>query len=252
MPTEILLLKDRELVSLSTEKFAEIREEIWEWVYGLLPKDASYKYFRSQYDDKFVRDSLTAQFWPSWNDFVECMNSGHVFSIITTRWHSKHAFKKAIKQMILAWHWWLDVTKLRNSLECYVEQANQNWDFKITLSWIRSSNDIQLIETYLKLCRFYPIKNKNVATEIDWIKDDTPIRKAKSLQNFIKYVNWIAIKIHSDVNELIVPVWFSDDDKWFIEVIQNEAQYMNAKIKTILTIKHTGRDWIISKEIIEV
>ena len=39
-------------------------------------------------DKKFIVDSLLAEPGPSWNDFVECINGGSIFAIITARGHT--------------------------------------------------------------------------------------------------------------------------------------------------------------------
>jgi hypothetical protein len=49
-------------------------------------------------DKKFVLDSMLAQPGPSWNDFVECINGGSIFAIITARGHNPKTLREACIQ----------------------------------------------------------------------------------------------------------------------------------------------------------
>ena len=102
MPTHIILLTDNdEEIGMSTEDFAEYRGEIGvepfeykgKMVVGYAPEP--YRNFGTKGDAQFIVDAMIAKPGPSWNDFIECINGGSIFSIITARGHHPDTLKEA-------------------------------------------------------------------------------------------------------------------------------------------------------------
>ena len=95
MPTEIVVMDENgNEVGMSTEDFAEYRVKIGNEPFNYrgktivgLAKDA-FRNFTTKGDKKFISDSQRAELGPAWSDFVEALNGGSIFSIITARGHT--------------------------------------------------------------------------------------------------------------------------------------------------------------------
>ena len=107
MPTKIYLLDDKgKTVGMSTEDFAEYRTEIGKEPFQYeghtivnFDKDA-FRDFRVPGDKAFISDAMKAETGPAWSDFVEAVNNGSVFSIITARGHTPSVLKNAVYNII--------------------------------------------------------------------------------------------------------------------------------------------------------
>ena len=161
MPTKIILLNDKDdEVGMSTEDFAEHRNQI-----GVEPFNYKgtrivdfaknpFRNFNVEGDKKFIIDSMVASPGPSWNDFVECINGGSIFAIITARGHNPEALKEAVLNFILSNHNGINsklvVENLKKYRELESEELSENVkDLKF--------NDKEIIDEYLSLCKFHPV-----------------------------------------------------------------------------------------------
>jgi hypothetical protein len=225
MPTKILVLSDDDReVGMSTEDFAKYREKIGKepFIYhGLtivgFAKDP-FRYFSVVGDKQFIIDALTAPPGPSWNDFVECLNGGSIFSIITARAHTPSVIREACKNYLLMNYNGLNGNVCYENLKRYREFVGKD----------NSMNKTQMIEEYLNLCKFYPVTygEENV--------QNPEQGKIKALKEFIEYVKEISTKLNNkaffknDVKNIFVPqIGFSDDDLKNIEKIKGflEKEY---------------------------
>ena len=111
MPTKIMLLTyDDEEVGMSTSDFAEYRSKIGkdpfdyngETIVGYAAEP--YKNFAVYGDNQFIIDAMLAEPGPSWEDFVECINGGSIFAIITARGHTPSILKEAVYNYIVTDH----------------------------------------------------------------------------------------------------------------------------------------------------
>ena len=111
MPTQIILLSDdNKEIGMSTEDFADYRGMIGkepfsyknEMIIGYA--NDPYRNFGVTGDKAFIIDSMLAKPGPSWNDFVEAINGGSIFSIITARGHTPSVLRDAIYNMIVTDH----------------------------------------------------------------------------------------------------------------------------------------------------
>ena len=149
MPTQIMLRNEQEQeVPMGTADFAEYRSLI-----GKEPFDYNghsiigfseqpYRNFRHPTGDKqFIKDSLVAELGPSWDDFVECLNGGSIFAIITARGHHPETLKMAVRALIEAEREGIDRQMLMSSLQRYREMAAMG------------SSGEDIIEEYLEMCR---------------------------------------------------------------------------------------------------
>ena len=242
MPTQIILMsEDGNEVGMSTEDFAEYRTEIGntpfeyegETIVGF--GEDPFRYFRTAGDSKFMKDIENAPLVRGpWSDFVEAINNGSVFSIITARGHHPNTLKKGVLKLILMGRGGLDKEKLVESLIKYREimglkpVTDENW----------------LIRDYLDRCKFYPVSYG------DGSATNPEEGKVKAMEEFINYVKRMSFRLQkkeyqfiNDVSNNFVPkmpmVGFSDDDIRNVEVMK---KHFEKKPDNILRTYHTKDD----------
>ena len=242
MPTSIILLSDKDdEVPMSTEDFAEHRQQIGKEPFnykGTTIVDFApnpFRNFRSEGDKRFVLDSLLAQPGPSWNDFVECINGGSIFAIITARGHNPKTLREAVYNLIMSNHLGINNKTLSRSLKRY---RNLGGDVNVDGKPITTLTKNELNE-YLNLCRFEPV------TFGDGDASNPEEGKIKAMRNFISYCKEMAQEIgekaffkNDIVNNEIEPIiGFSDDDERNIEKMKGflDKEYEKSPVKTYLT-----------------
>lgn len=235
MPTQIMLKTEEGYeVGMSTEDFAEYREKIgkepFEYQGETITNYAEnpYRNFTVEGDKKFIVDSLLAKVGPSWNDFVECINGGSIFAIITARGHTPTVLRDSIYNFIVTNHNGIDKSVLIENLKKYRD-----------LSGEVMKDDQLLIKEYLDMCKYYPV------TYGEGSASNPEEGKIKALREFINYVKMQSKKLGQKVsftndvsNNFIPQIGFSDDDPKNIESINDflEKEYENQKpVQTYLT-----------------
>lgn len=217
MPTKIILMdSDGQEVGMSTEDFADYRSMISTEEFQYDGKtivgyaDNPFRNFRVEGDKQFIIDSLLAKPGPSWDDFVECINGGSIFSIITARGHTPSVLKESVFNMIITNHMGIDMNQVTENLKKYREIVGEE-----------KMSGNELINYYLDLCRFYPV------TYGEGSAANPEEGKIKALREFINYVKSISIEIgkkaffKNDVKNNFVPnIGFSDDDPKNIESLK--------------------------------
>lgn len=241
MPTQIIVLSyDDEEVGISTEDFAEFRtmigNEPFEYkgktIVGYAPDP--YRNFKVTGDDQFIVDSMIATPGPSWNDFVECINGGSIFSIITARGHTPSVMRDAVYNYIVSDHNGIDKEELITNLKKYRELAAED-----------IGDNQTLINQYLDLCKFYPV------TFGEGSASNPEEGKIKALREFINYVKEMSLKLgkkaffKNDVKNYFVPqIGFSDDDPRNVEKIKDflRKEYEKSPVRTYLTKAGTKKE----------
>jgi len=111
MPTKIIVKDDNgKEVEMSTEDFAEYRSRIGKEPFSYkgttIVGFASdpFRNFGTKGDKQFLLDSMKAKPGPAWADFIEAVNNGSIFSIITARGHNPNTLKEAVFNMIASNH----------------------------------------------------------------------------------------------------------------------------------------------------
>ncbi len=214
MPT-IILLKDEngKKVGMSTEDFAEYRgnfnksgdaETPFEYNDHMIVSlsDDSFINFGVKGDKQFIIDSLLAKPGPSWSDFVEAINSGSIFSIITARGHTPNVLKEACYNLIASNHNGISSNELVKNLEKYRDLAGEG-----------EMSKKDMIKEYLDLCRFYPVTyGEGSATNPEEGKN-------KAADDFEGHIRDISSRIKNKafLKKVIInqepQIGFSDDDK---------------------------------------
>ena len=235
MPTQIVLMSDdEEEVGMSTEDFAEHREEIgkkpFEYkgktIIGYAPNP--YRNFTTQGDDNFIVDSMLAKLGPSWDDFREAINGGSIFAIITARGHHPDTLKEAVYNYIINGFGGINKNELIDNLRKFRNFAEEG-----------ESSDEELIQQYLDLLKFHPV------TYGEGSAASPEEGKIKALREFIDYVKSMSSRLNqkaffkNDVKNRFVPqIGFSDDDPRNIESIKKflDKEYgEKSPVKTYLT-----------------
>lgn len=239
MPTKIMVMSENEEdVPMSTEDFAEHRHQIGvepfnykgTTIVGYTPDP--FIYFKEKGDKRFVIDCMTAPVGPAWNDFVECINGGSIFSIITARGHNPETLKESVLNLIMGSKNGISKEKLEESLSRYdlLSTGSVSEDIK--------PNTNTKITDYLNLCKFYPVtfgsgsaaspeegKNKSLKEFITYCKDMAKELITKILEkNPDMNLQDLVPKFKNDVNmnepiqdlddliERFFSIGFSDDD----------------------------------------
>jgi hypothetical protein len=241
MPTQIMVLTyNDEEIGISTEDFAKFREMIGnepfeykgETIVGYTPDP--YRYFRVTGDDQFIVDAMIATPGPSWNDFVECINGGSIFSIITARGHTPSVIRDAIYNYIVSDHNGIDKEVLIENLKKYRELTSEN-----------IGDNQKLINEYLDLCKYYPV------TFGEGSASNPEEGKIKALREFISYVKEMSEKLgkkaffKNDVKNYFIPqIGFSDDDPRNVEKIKDflSKEYEKSPVRTYLTKSGTKKE----------
>ncbi len=209
------LYEAEEEVGMSTEEFAEHRHQIGSepfnfkgtTVVGYAPDP--FRNFGVKGDKRFVIDSMIAPLGPSWNDFVECINGGSIFAIITARGHNPETLKEAVLNLIVANHNGINRQTLVDNLIKYrkfteEEQIEEAYDLEFS--------DKDIINEYLDMCRFHPVSFGAGSAA------NPEEGKIKAMREFISYCREMAKEIgksaffKNDVTNQEPIIGFSDDD----------------------------------------
>jgi len=233
MPTKIYLKDDNgKSVGMSTEDFAEYRTEIgkepfeYEGHTIVSFDEEPFRDFRVSGDKKFISDAMSAPTGPSWDDFVEAINSGSIFAIVTARGHTPSVLKEAVYELIKQNKHGLDSNQLSKNLLKYRDLADED----------KLSKD-QLIRSYLDMCRFHPVSfGDGSATNPEQGKID-------AMEEFVTYVKHLSHSLQqkafmkNKISNYFTPfIGFSDDDVRNVETMKKHFDKKEDNIlKTYLT-----------------
>jgi len=218
MPTKIILKNDKgDNVGMSTEDFAHYRTKIgsedFEYDGNIIVgfSDDPFINFGVKGDNKFIVDSMIGEIGPSWDDFVECINNGSIFAIITARGHSPGAIREAIYNLIKGNVKGINKKELVKNLKKYRDFMDED-----------KLSDNQMIKEYLDLCKFHPVtynKPKNAQNP----EQD----KVVALKEFVKYIKELTGDVHKKIflkknirNFFSPTIGFSDDDIRNVETMK--------------------------------
>ena len=239
MPTTIIVLDDNdEEVKMSTEDFAEYRGEIgkenFEYKGRTIVGYANnpYRNFTVEGDKNFLTDCMMAKTGPSWSDFVECVNGGSVFAIITARGHSPEVMKEAVYNLIISNHDGIDSKRCVENLKKYIELLMDQDASELS--------DKDVIDDYLELCYFAPVTNPGFG---GGSASNPEEGKIMALRSFISYCKELSNEIgvrglfKNDMLNKEPKIGFSDDDPRNIEKISGflEKEYPEKPVDIYLT-----------------
>ena len=235
MPTKIILRDDKgDEVPMSTEDFAEHRHQIGKEEFNYNGHkivgyaDQPYRNFREGGDKQFKIDAMKAKTGPAWSDFVEAINNGSIFSIITARGHNPETIKDAIYNLIVSDHQGINKDLLLKNLRKYRD-----------ISGMEDKSDMELIKDYLDMNKYYPV------SFLDPTGAGNPEQlKVDAMREFISYVKSQAkqlgkkLYLKNDVKNKFVPsIGFSDDD---IRNVQHVSKHFKDEPENILKVYSTA------------
>lgn len=232
MPTKIYVKSDDDkVIGMSTEDFAEYRTEIgkepFEYeghtIVGF--DEDPFRSFRVEGDKDFLKDSMKAETGPAWNDFVEAVNNGSVFAIITARGHTPSVLKNAVYNLIKKNKHGINEKELVKNLRKYRELADED-----------DLTDDELVRAYLDMNKYHPVSfGEGSAANPEQLKVD-------AMKEFMTYVNNLSKRIQekafmkNKISNYFVPyIGFSDDDLRNVQAMKKHFDD-----ETGLEIYHTG------------
>lgn len=235
MPTKIVLKDvDGDEVGMSTEDFAHYREQIGKEPFEYEGHEITgfaenpFRYFSIEGDKRFVIDSMLAKPGPAWTDFVESINNGSIFSIVTARGHTPNVMKESVYNMIISNHMGIDSNELVKNIEKFRD-----------LEGVGKSSKRDMILEYLEMCRFYPV------TYGEGSATNPEEGKIKALKQFVDYVKKISKMINKKAflknkiaNKFTPTIGFSDDDLRNLEKVK--SHFENEPDNIIKTISTAG------------
>jgi hypothetical protein len=232
MPTKIYLLDDKgKTVGMSTEDFAEYRTEIGKEPFQYeghtivnFDKDA-FRDFRVPGDKAFISDAMKAETGPAWSDFVEAVNNGSVFSIITARGHTPSVLKNAVYNLIKKNKHGLSEKELVKNLKKYRDLADEE-----------DLSDDELVRAYLDMNKYHPVSfGEGSAANPEELK-------VKAMREFMSYVQDLSRKLQekafmkNKISNYFIPyIGFSDDDLRNVQAMKKHFDDESG-----LDIYHTG------------
>lgn len=221
MPTKIILKdEDGDEVGMSTEDFAEYRTEIgkepFEYEGHTIAGYAEepFRFFREKGNKQFIIDSMMAKPGPAWPDFVEAINNGSIFSIVTARGHNPEVLKESVYNLIVSNHNGIDSNELVKNMEKYRDIVGDE-----------NTTKKDIIREYLDLCRFYPVTfGEGSAAN----PEEGKIKALKDFVNYVKsvskYINKKAYLKNKVTNRFLPTIGFSDDDLRNVEKVKSHFE----------------------------
>ena len=232
MPTKIYTKDDKgKVVGMSTEDFAEYRTEIGKEPFEyeghtIVGFDENpFRDFNVPGYEGFLKDAMKAPTGPAWDDFVEAVNNGSVFSIITARGHTPSVLKNAVYNLIKKNKHGLNQKELIKNLKKYRELADED-----------DLSDEELLRSYLDMNRYHPVSfGQGSAANPEQLKVD-------AMKEFMTYVNNLSRRLQekafmkNKISNYFVPyIGFSDDDLRNVQAMKKHFDD-----ETGLEIYHTG------------
>jgi len=232
MPTKIYLVdEDGESVGMSTEDFAEYRSEIGKEPFDYEGHtivgydDDAFRDFKVTGDKKFIVDAMKAPTGPAWDDFVEAVNNGSIFAIITARGHTPSVLKNGVYNLIKRNMHGLNEKEIVRNLRKYREIADEE-----------DMTDDELLRTYLEMCKYHPVSfGEGSAANPEELK-------VSAMRQFMEYVKTLSQRLQekaymkNKISNYFTPyIGFSDDDLKNVETMKKHFDDESG-----LDIYHTG------------
>ena len=232
MPTKIYLKDENgKSVGMSTEDFAEYRTEVGKEPFEYeghtivgFDEDA-FRDFKVTGDKKFLVDAMKAPTGPAWDDFVEAVNNGSIFAIITARGHTPSVLKQGVYNLIQRNMHGLNKKEIVRNLRKYRDIAEEE-----------DLTDDELIKTYLEMCKWHPVSfGEGSAANPEELK-------VSAMRQFMEYVKNLSQRLQekaymkNKISNYFTPyIGFSDDD---LKNVQTMKKHFDDE--SGLDIYHTG------------
>lgn len=212
MPTVIHMehLIDGEWVpeDVSTADFAQVRSDLENW--RVLNGDgaAAFSEFRDngpRGEVAFMEDMKSAisaqKLGPAWDDFMECLENGSLFAIITARGHEAPSMKKGVEWIIDNVLSETQVNEMYNNLMKFAYLFRHNKEYDRILKGQPSANP--LVQLYLNNCEFVGVSAPSRGgspSNPEKAKEDALVLFIERVDKFAASIGYKAL------------IGFSDDD----------------------------------------
>lgn len=204
-------------IDISTEEFTDVRHFIKDYYNGI---DSDWRYVKDDpnltysdfrdfgpHGDKiFLSDTKKAirdnNYGPIWFDFLKCLVTGSLFSIITARGHEPETIKNCIK-------WIINDCLTNDQKELMINNLKKFNDLFNT----KYNNDLtneEILDNYLDLCDFIGVSSKWFAKTFNINTGNSASPEAyknMAARYFINKINKYGKKINKNIK-----IGFSDDD----------------------------------------
>ena len=219
MPTSIRLTDDEgNTVGMTTRDFAEYRDlvgkEPFEYEGHTIvgPAKDAYVEFGVTHDKQFLIDAMKSPIGPAWSDFVEAVNNGSIFAIITARGHTPSILKQAVYNLIQKNMHGLNKEELVKNLRKYRDISDEE-----------DLTDNELIKIYLGMCKWHPVSyGEGSAAKPEKLK-------VSAMGQFKDYVYDLSRKLQEKaymknrISNYFTPyIGFSDDDLKNVESMKKD------------------------------
>lgn len=264
MSSEIIVLDDKgEEVGIETHDFANFRSKVgkedfeykghnivsYPMVNGSVDYDRAYRNFMDSPDPtvffKDVKEALQRKnYAPSWEDFIECVVNGCLFSIITARGHEPQTIREAVEYIINTELSDDQKTMMYNNLLKFIyifEKYNSDHFDKMPTADVFTENP--LVTEYLFNCEYIGVSAESRGGSPEHPEE----AKREVLIDFKKRINNFAKSVGMNAK-----IGFSDDDKKNIEEIEDLLHNLDHEDFSHIThfvIKNTNDPNNISKKI---
>lgn len=212
MPTVIHMehLIDGEWIpeDVSTADFAQVRSDLENW--RVLNGDgaAAFSEFRDngpRGEVAFMEDMKSAisaqKLGPAWDDFMECLENGSLFAIITARGHEAPSMKKGVEWIIDNVLSETQVNEMYNNLMKFAYLFRHNKEYDRILKGQPSANP--LVQLYLNNCEFVGVSAPSRGgspSNPEKAKEDALVLFIERVDRFAASIGYKAL------------IGFSDDD----------------------------------------
>ena len=174
--------------------------------------------------------SLIGKTGPAWDDFVEAINGGSIFAIITARGHNPNTIKTAIRQLIDGEVNGISKKELVKNLRKYRDQIKGLPTEKLS--------DEKLIDLYMDMNQYSPV------TYGEGSATNPEEGKVSAMKKFISYVRKQSQLLQQDVemiddvsNRFIPKIGFSDDDERNLQAMVDKLSDDEEKSLEMYTTK---------------
>ena len=267
MPTKIIVLNNYgEEVGISTEDFAKYRHIIGieKFIYeghtivsypldeqGNVDQDKAYRNFTDYSDENlFLEDVKYALnnnlYGPAWEDFVECLTNGSLFSIITARGHESNTIKEVIVFILNNVLTIEQKTKMYNSLLDFSYIFNQDKKHVFSKKYTDIFTENELVKKYLRSCDYVGISSPSRGGQ----PSSTEKAKGVAIKEFQNKINAFGKRVGMHVK-----LGFSDDDLKNVKHIEDlfkELDHEEFSHIIQYTVKNTNNPNNITKTITDI
>lgn len=244
MPTVIHMQKNVNGVwrniDVSTSDFAKVRSDE---NYRILDNDpdkafSEFRDFGLRGNNAFLMDTISSikngNFGPSWDDFIECLISGCIFSIITARGHESESIRKSIEWIIDNYLSNDQKYEMYNNILKFAYLYRDEDKYDVLYKDINNISKSPLISMFLSNCYFVGVSNpkgESSATNPEKAKQECLLKFKRDIDTLSKRIG------------VRFSIGFSDDDiknVKHIEDLMNNLNHEDFSNLYMMVVKNTN------------